>query len=228
MIKVTRLIIFLALYPCLLGGFPASPQKPGEVTLPEGTRIALQLNDHLSTKQNSEGNNFTATLTAPVNQGDREVLRKGSIVTASVSRVVRPGRFRGKAMMTVMFHSIRIPGRRELPLAASLVSIDAEGNISVKSEGKIEGDGSKGRDSARAAQSGAGGAGIGALAGGGKGAAIGTGVGAVIGIATIFSTRGQDLEIPPGSILNIVLDRPLVVPVEPEASFVKQPKDAGR
>jgi hypothetical protein len=222
MIQVTTLIISLAFYPCLLGGAPAVPQKPGEVTLPEGTRIALHLNDPLSTKQNSEGNTFTATVMAPLSQGDREVLRKGSIVTASVSRVVRPGRFRGKAMMTVMFHSIRISGGRELPLAASLVSIDAEGNVSVKSEGSIEGEGSKGKDSARVAQSGAGGAGIGALAGGGKGAAIGSGVGAVIGIATIFATRGHDLEIRPGSILNIVLDRPLVVPLEPDSSLVRQ------
>jgi hypothetical protein len=222
MIQFTKMIILLAFYPCLLSGYPASPQKPGEVTLPEGTRISLHLNDQLSTKLNSEGNPFTATLAAPVIQGDREILRKGTTVAASVSRVVRPGRFRGKAMMTVMFHSIRIPGRRELPLSASLVSIDTEGKVSVKSEGSIEGDGSRGKDTARVAQSGAGGAGIGALAGGGKGAAIGTGVGAVIGIATIFATRGHDLEIRPGSILNIVLDRPLVVPLEPESSLVRQ------
>ena len=222
MIQFTSLIISLALYPCLLGGTGVICQKTGEVTLPEGTRIALHLNEHLSTKQNSEGNSFTATIMNPVSQGDREVLRKGSIVTASVSRVVRPGRFRGKATMTVMFHSIRIPGKKELPLAASLMSIDAEGNISVKAEGNIEGAGSRGKDSARVAQSGAGGAGIGALAAGGKGAAIGSGVGAVIGMATIFTTRGQDLEIPPGSILNVVLDRPLVIPLEPESNFVKQ------
>jgi hypothetical protein len=92
MIRFTRLIIALALLACLLSGSPAIAQKPGEVTLPEGTRIALHLNDHLSTKQNSEGNAFSATLTAPLSQGDREVLRKGSVVTASVSRVVRPGR----------------------------------------------------------------------------------------------------------------------------------------
>jgi hypothetical protein len=142
-------------------------------------------------------------------------------VTATVSRVVRPGRFRGKAMMNILFHAIRIPGRREQPLAASLVSIDTDSNISVKSEGGIEGEGAKARDAARIGQSGAGGAGIGALAGGGKGAAIGTGVGVVIGIATIFTTRGHDLEIRPGSILNIVLDRPLVIPMEPDTNVVK-------
>jgi hypothetical protein len=165
MIQLTSLMITLALYPSLLGGAGAVCQKSSEVILPEGTRIALHLNDHLSTKQNSEGNDFTATVVNPVNLGDREVLPKGSIVTASVSRVVRPGRFRGKATMTVMFHSIRIPSKKELPLSASLV---------------------------------------------------------VIGMATIFSTRGQDLEIPPGSILNVILDRPLGVPFEPESNFVKQ------
>ena len=41
----------------------------------------------------------------------------------------------------------------------------------------------------------------------GKGAAIGAGVGAAIGLATVFSTRGKDLQVRRGATMDIALDR---------------------
>jgi hypothetical protein len=84
----------------------------------------------------------------------------------------------------------------------------------VKSEGTIPGKSSAGSDVGRVVTPGLAGAGIGGLAGGAKGSAIGAGVGAVIGISTIFMTRGKDLEVVRGSAIEIVLDRPLILPVE--------------
>ena len=188
-----------------------------EITIPEGTRVSLQLNDHLSTKLNNEGDAFTAKVIAPVYVGDRVAIPKGSIVTGSVSRIVRPGRFREKAVMNLLFQSVRIPGRAEIPIpSASLVRVDQEGNAGVQSEGGIAGVGAGGKDTARVLAPGATGAGIGAIVGGGKGAAIGAGVGAAAGIITIFATRGKDLEMRRGTTLDIALDRPLVIPPEIE------------
>src|SRR5436309_11469122 len=82
----------------------AGEQSGAQIIIPEGTHISLQLNDHLSTKLNNEGDTFTATVTVPVSQGDRIVIPKGSVVSGSVSRILRPGRFRGKAIMNVVFH----------------------------------------------------------------------------------------------------------------------------
>jgi len=194
--------------------FPATQ----EVTIPEGTRISLQLNDHLSTKLNNEGDTFTAKVIAPVYIGDRVAIAKGSVVTGSVSRIVRPGRFRGKAVMNLLFQSIRTPGgRAEIPIpSATLVRVDAEGNAGVGPEGGVAGEGSTGRDAGRVLAPGATGAGIGAVVGGGKGAAIGAGVGAAAGLITIFATRGKDLEMKRGTTMDISLDRPLVVLQESE------------
>ncbi len=192
----------------------AVPQASGEVTIPEGTRVTLQMNERLSTKVNCEGDSFTAVVSEPVLVGDRIVIPKGSIVNGSVSRVVRPGRFKGKAVMNLLFQSIRVPGRGQFPIVASLAGVDQEGDGSVKPEGTIRGEGSVGPDVARAAKPILGGAGIGALAGGGRGAAIGAGAGAVVGIVTIFTTRGKDLEIARGSAMEISLDRALVLPAE--------------
>lgn len=193
--------------------FPGSQ----EITIPEGTRVSLQLNDHLSTKLNNEGDAFTAKVIAPVYVGDRVAIPKGSVVTGSVSRIVRPGRFRGKAVMNLLFQSIRIPGHAEILIpSASLVRVDEEGNSGVRPEGGVAGGGSVSKDTARVLTPGATGAGIGAVVGGGKGAAIGAGVGAAAGLITIFATRGKDLEMRRGTTLDIALDRPLVIPPEIE------------
>jgi len=191
--------------------FPASQ----EITIPEGTRISLQLSDHLSTKLNNEGDAFTAKVIAPVYVGDRVAIAKGSVVTGSVSRIVRPGRFRGKAVMNLLFQSIRIPGHAEITIpSASLVRVDAEGNAGVQPEGGVAGEGSTGRDTARVLAPGAAGAGIGTAVGGVKGTAIGAGVGIAAGLITVFATRGKDLEMRRGTTMDIALDRPLVIPPE--------------
>ena len=214
-------IFALALLYFCFGTVFALSQKSSEVILAQGTRISVELNDHLSTKLNTEGDSFTANVTAPIYQGERMVIPKGSLVIGSVSRIQRPGRFRGKAVMNVIFESVQIPGKSQVPLVASIAQIEPEGNSGVKEEGKIVAEGSKGKDAGRVAKPALVGSGIGALVGGGKGSAIGAGVGAVAGLAGVFATRGKDVELNRGMTLEIVLDRPLVIPVELDASVVK-------
>jgi hypothetical protein len=189
-------------------------QAGNELVLEKGTRIVLQLNDHLSTKLNKEGDVFTASVVSPVYLRERVAIPKGSILTGSVSRLQRPGRFRGRAAMNLLFESIRVPGRTAVPLTATLVRMDPDGKPGP--EGGISGEGSAGRDAGTVAKPGLAGAGIGALVGGGKGAAIGAGIGAAAGLATVFATRGKDLELKRGATLEIVLDRPLPVSLERE------------
>jgi hypothetical protein len=215
MSNLQRLSLILAILCFLTAQSPLSlAQAGGEATVPEGTRIILQLNEHLSTKQNCEGDTFTAVVSVPVLQGERLVIPKGSIVSGSISRILRPGRIKGKAIMNLLFSSIRIPGRGQFPIVASLAKVDAEGSAGVKSEGTVKGGGSVGGDVGRVMKPGLAGAGIGGLAGGARGSAIGAGVGALIGIGTVFATRGKDLEVRRGSTIEILLDRPLILPIE--------------
>jgi hypothetical protein len=200
---VFPVLSMLLLYPHLC---PAQ-----EFTLPQGTKITLQLDDHLSTRLNREGDAFTAKVISPVYVGDRQIIPKGSVVSGSISRILRPGRFRGKAVMNLLFKSIRIPGYPETPIVASLSSVDPDGNSGVRAEGSIEGEGSIGRDTGRVLAPAGTGAGIGGIVGGGKGAAVGAGIGAAVGLATIFATRGKDLEMRRGAKMEITLDRPLVI-----------------
>lgn len=187
--------------------------RAADTILPEGTRISLQLNDDLSTKSNSEGDAFTAIVMAPVNSGDKIVIPKGSVVNGSISRMIRPSRFRGKAGMYLLFQSISIPGRGQLPIFATATRINSPGSGDVGIEGRIEGKGS-GESAGKIVAPALVGAGIGTIAGGGKGAAIGTGAGIGIGLATVFTSRGKHLELRRGSTMDIALDRPLAVPSE--------------
>jgi hypothetical protein len=200
---------------------PSLSWAANDTVLPEKTRITLQLNNKLSTKVNSEGDGFTAYVTAPVQLGDKIIIPKGSIVTGSISRIIRPGRFKGKAVLNVLFQSIEIPGRGQLPIAASLARMDSEGNGGIRSEGTVEGEGSEGSDIGKIVMPGIVGAGVGTLAGGGKGAAIGGGIGAAIGLATVFATRGKEIEVPRGSSMDITLDKPLMIPPEEEGTAAK-------
>jgi hypothetical protein len=183
--------------------------QAGDLILPEGTRIALQLNNQLSTKSSNEGESFTAYVIAPVMLQERIIIPKGSIVNGSISRIIRAGRFKGKAGMILLFQSISIPGRGLTPITASTIKINSEGNNTIRSEGKIEGEGSVGSDVQKTLTPGLAGAGIGAIAGGARGAGIGAGAGVAIGLATVFTTRGKDLELRRGETLEISLDRSL-------------------
>jgi type IV secretory pathway VirB10-like protein len=189
--------------------------------VPEGTRITLQMNETLSTKFNAEGDAFTAVVTTPVYFGDRVVIPKGSVVNGSISRILRPGRLKGKAILDLIFQSIKIPGHKQMNIVATLVRVDSEGNSGVRSEGRVEGESSVGSDFGKVIAPSIAGAGIGGLAGGGRGAGIGAGVGAVAGLASIFTSRGKDLEIHRGSTLDIKLDRPLIIPTDSNDSALK-------
>lgn len=198
----------------LVNPAPPAACAASNIAIPEGTVIALQLNDHLSTKTGSEGDPFTAVVMTPVFLGDKMVIPKGSSVAGSISRLLRPGRFKGKAVLNLLFQSITIPGRGQVPIVATLIKVDSEGNKSVHSEGSIESQSSKSGDAVKVIVPGLAGAGIGTLAGGGKGAGIGAGVGIAVGLASVFTSRGKDIEIRKGSTLDISLDRPLILTSE--------------
>jgi len=205
----------------LLFTLPQLSLAAPDLVLPEGTRISLQLNNDIGTGSSREGDPFKAIVTEPVYIGERIVIPKGSVVSGSISRILRPGRFKGKAALTLLFQSINIPGRGEWPISASLTGVDRQGNRGVSAEGTIKGEGSEGRDVGRVIIPGLAGAGIGTLAGGGRGAGIGAGVGLAVGLATVFNSRGKEIDLRRGSSLDITLDKPLSVPVEGESAAAR-------
>jgi len=97
-------------------------------------------------------------------------------------------------------------------LPATVDGVPGSQSVSTKgSEGTIQGDSSKGKDTATIVRDSAAGAGIGAIAGSGKGAGIGAGAGGVLGLATVLMTRGPEIQLDPGASVEMVLERELTL-----------------
>ncbi|MDR1729014.1 MAG: hypothetical protein LBT74_14015 [Acidobacteriota bacterium] len=191
----------------------ALPVRAADAILPDGTQITLQLNDTLGTASNVEGDGFTAVVATPVYLNDQIAIPKGSLVTGSVSRVLRPGRLKGRAVLDLMFQTIRIPGRKDADLDATLIWIDPEGGDGAPQDGV--------RPEAGGASGGAGKSGQGAgstklpkvspraLAPGGKNIGLASG-----SRPSVFNSQGEDLVIHRGTVMDILLDLPLTIPDE--------------
>jgi type IV secretion system protein VirB10 len=183
---------------------PAAP-----VILPAGARVLLKLDDLLTTRMNQRGDPFTAIVVKDVFVGNALALPEGSAVLGTVGDVVPPGRIKGKAEMTLRFQKIRFKNGNEVPFSGTLTGIGGEQGQIVNEEGTYEGKGSVGRDATVVGATTGGGAVIGVIAGGGKGAAIGAAVGGLIGLAGVLSTRGEDIELTKGTLMEIMLDQDL-------------------
>ena len=79
-------------------------------------------------------------------------------------------------------------------------------------EGTVQGDGDKTHDAATVGKVAAAGAGIGAVAAqSAKGAAVGGLAGAGIGLASVLLTRGPDVHLMRGTLIEVSLERPITI-----------------
>jgi type IV secretion system protein VirB10 len=185
------------------------------VLVPVGTHIPLVLQNTVSTKNAAPGDPLYFETIYPVVVNSKILVPVGSFVRGSLTHVKRPGRIKGRAELYVRFDELTLPNGYTVDLNASLATAGARQNEEVaREEGKVKGDSSKGDDAGTViSTTGAGtgiGAGVGAISGNaGKGAGLGAGIGAAAGLATVLMTRGKELELPRGTTVDIVVDRPL-------------------
>ena len=119
----------------------------------------------------------------------------------------RPGKVKGKASLTLSFQTMILPSGITVPIFGSLGGAD-EGHR--EGENTIKGESTKGKDAGDIAKAGLGGGVVGGVVRGDpRGAAIGGGIGAGVGLASVLMTRGEDLTLPKGTEIEVVLERPL-------------------
>jgi hypothetical protein len=161
--------------------------------VPSGTEFDVRLQDPLSSKTAQVEDRFEATTMVDLREGDTVLVPAGSIMRGVVSSVNRAGRVERKGSLTVAFDQVTIRGRAYPVRATVTQALESEG---IRGEtGKIG--------------TGAGvGAIIGGILGGVKGALAGILIG---GGGVIAATEGQDVELPPGTVLRVRLDSPLDV-----------------
>ncbi|MGH9405322.1 MAG: hypothetical protein ACRD3D_05720 [Terriglobia bacterium] len=194
----------------------AKPAEPGdEFVVPVNTQIPLQLQSGLSTRTAYAGMPVFCQTVYPITVGDRIVIPAGSWIRGTVTQVVRPGRVRGKAMLGIRFDSLTLPGGVTKSISGVLGAFAGNGKQGFnRDEGKIIGEGTKGKDAEKVLISGAEGASIGSIAGisgghSGAGAATGGAAGALGGLIWVLATRGKEIVLPRGTNLQLQTVRPI-------------------
>lgn len=183
---------------------------PGQtITVPAGTRLAVVLENGLSTRSAKAGDSLYFHTSFPVTANNKVVIPVGSYLRGSLLESKRPGRIKGRGEFRLRLETLIFPNGYTVDLLAAPRSADTGGKETTDAEGKVEGSGGKGKDVGTVATTTVTGAGIGAIAGRGKGAGIGAGIGGLIGLGAVLLTRGPEAELPRGSTMDIVLERDL-------------------
>ena len=196
---------------------PTAAAAPQTFTVPAGTKVLLSLKSAVNTKTAQQGDGVYLISSFPVVGNARVMIPVGVYVQGVVDRVVRPGRVKGRAQLDLHFTTMIFPNGQVVEVPGVLDSIPGSDGPKVKgNEGTVEQSGSKGRDIGNIAQAAAIGAQTGVIAGAVTGHVVkGIGYGGLAGAAagTIYTlfTRGNEIVIPMGTSVEMVLQRPLVL-----------------
>jgi len=186
---------------------PASP--PSQYVIPAGTHILLSLTNSVSTKNSKEGDHIYLQTAVPIAQEGHIVIPRGSYVQGVVSKTKPAGRMANKGELYIRFESLTLPNGVTRDFRARPTSTDASHGKVDPDEGKITGEGKR-TDGGKVAQDVGIGSMGGVIIGGAAGHPItGLGVGAAAGVAAVLLSKNQDVVLPRGTSVEMVLDRDL-------------------
>src|ERR1700689_1794505 len=186
-------------------------------TVPAGTKVLLSLKSGINTKTAQQGDGVYMVSSFPVVGGSRIMIPVGVYVQGVVDHVVRPGRVKGRAQINLHFTTMIFPNGSVVEVPGVLNSLPGSDGPKVKdSEGTVEQAGNKGREVGNIGKGAAIGAGAGVFGGAetgnvAKGVGYGSLAGAAAGTLYTLFTRGNDIVIPSGTSVEMVLQRPLVL-----------------
>src|SRR5216684_2501615 len=199
---------------------PALVRRVGgndKVMVPAGTRVAVVLENGISTRSAKAGDSLYFRTSFPITQSNRVVIPVGSYLRGELVASKRPGRIKGRGEFRMRLNTLILPNGYTVDLNAAPRSADTGGRETMDPEGKVTGPGGKGKDVGTVAATTVTGAGIGAIASGAKGAGVGAGVGGLAGLGAVLLTRGPEAELPRGTTLDIVIERDLTL----DSSYVQ-------
>lgn len=187
-------------------------------TVPAGTKVLLTLQASVNTKSAKPGDGLYLQSAFPVIVGNSVLIPAGMYVQGVVDSVDRHIRMKGHTQMKIHFTSMIFPNGSVVEIPGELNGIPGSTGPRVKTggEGTVEQTGNAG-DVAKSAGKGAVyGAGGGVIVGNASGHALeGLGyggiAGALAGAAVSLFTHGKEIDIPAGSQVEMVLQRPLIL-----------------
>jgi len=198
--------------------------QPQSVTIPAGTHVLMQLKSALHTTSATAGSQVYLETFIPVVQADRVVVPPHTRVIGIVQNERRPGRIKGKAQLHVQFTSLVLPDDRVLPISGILQGLPGSTRIRrVKADGTIEPVDQIDKD-VRTLTVGVLPGAIYAAAGGQLGTAARLGsLGGGLGLFKVFFGRGDAIDLPVGTQMEMVLQKPLTVAMSAQPSSLASP-----
>ena len=181
---------------------PAEEPAPPPVSLSQGTTLELVATDTIRSRMSVVGDSVTATTYGDVlDQLGRVVIPAGAVFTGTVTEIESAGSPGGVGTLVLTFSEVHFGG--------SSYAINA---VSDSLGFEMKGQGISGGDAAKVGV----GAVVGAVAGrvvgkNTKGAIIGGVVGAAAGATVAAATKDQDIVLPTGGYIRVVLTQPLVL-----------------
>jgi len=172
----------------------ARADRAGEVRVPEGTEIQVRLEDRLSSETARPEDRFEATVARSVRIGGRMAIPAGTTVRGTVREVDSAERLARSGRLALGFDTLQLDDGTRVDLRSRVVRL---------SESMDKGDTGKR-------------AGIGALLGGILGGVLEGKEGAIIGVlvggtGAVVASKGEEVVLPPGTMLTLELERPVVV-----------------
>jgi hypothetical protein len=221
---------------------PVAAPRIDQLIVPVGTRLPLLLRNGLNTRTAKQGDSVYFETAYPIAVNNRMAIPMGSFVRGEILEAKRPGRIKGRGEFRIALEQMTFPNGYTIELKATPSSVDRNGQEGVDSEGKIKGPSSAGRDTAIVLAATGGGAYIGALVGAinsgapGRGALIGGGIAGLGALIAVLTTRGPEAELPRGTVLDVVFDRPLILDaqylpanagpgIDPQPLYAAAPQD---
>jgi hypothetical protein len=180
---------------------------PERVLLPTATVLRLKLTSAISTASARPGQQFTATLTRPVEVGGQIVIPAGATVNCKVNRAHGARRLAGKPLLSIKAIGVRSASGDELSFSASVVDTGNPRHLDVDEEGSVRGASPNPLNKVELGALAGAGAIAGAVIAGPEGLLLGSASGAVVAAGHI-AIKHRELTLPAGTELIFELDAP--------------------
>jgi type IV secretion system protein VirB10 len=187
----------------------ATTTNPSTVTIPAGTRVLMVLKSPLHTTSGTAGSGLYLETLYPVVQGNGVVIPARTLVQGVVESNERPGHLKRTSEFRFHFTTLIFPNNVVVPINGALRSIPGARNIRTRSDDRtLEPVDQTEKVITPVAASTVGGAIIGSNRHLGIGLLPGAGLGAGIGLLAVLLKRGDEIYLPQGSRIEMVLQSP--------------------
>ena len=187
----------------------ATTTDPSTVTIPAGTRVMMVLKSPLHTTSGTAGSGLYLETLFPVVQGNGVVIPAHTQVQGVVESDERPGHLKRTSELRFRFTTLIFPNNCVVPINGVLQSIPGARNIRTRSDDKtLEPVDQTEKVITPTAASAVGGAIIGSHRSFGIGLLPGAGLGAALGLGAVLLKRGDEINLPQGSKVEMVLQAP--------------------